>query len=211
MKRSFFTVIIFFLLTASLAAQWKMIAPGLASGKTWYSSSVFSGGSIIFSDGVIWMAYADKIYSSSDTGKTWRKNNLQGLTPFTLAVGLDFLDKNNGVVAFLNWKTFKTRDGGISWEELPFMMRGQGELRFLNSPELLLATNGETIPGNYSAFPFSQDGGLTWQLTLDPSLYNTESFTKYRIGSPLYSLLPNKTGGNAIFASGDMGKSWQKK
>ena len=101
LRISFFIAILIVLFAeTNLYAQWKNIAPDLFS---YFDSTIGriktqgGRGAIHFADGVIWVG-VNRLFSSEDSGKTWKRNAFPALAT-TLIRDIYFLDKWNGLVA----------------------------------------------------------------------------------------------------------------
>lgn len=138
----------FLALPACLGAQWKNVAPTLFAG----SSAGY--GALYYVDGVIW-AGNEELWSSRDTGKTWRLSSYEGGEHIR---DIYFLDKYNGLVGSESEGVFLTRDGGETWRQI--FDGGAWEVSFNGSPDIIHVLT--TAPGTFYT---SMDGGATWTFT----------------------------------------------
>jgi hypothetical protein len=76
-------------------------------------SIIFIGGDILRGSG---SSQTDKVYKSTDGGKTWREilSHFDQNFPFGVR-DMEFLDENNGILACNYGKVLRTTDGGDSW------------------------------------------------------------------------------------------------
>ena len=138
-----------FLMVAPATAQWSTQSP--------VPTHLHVGGVAAPAPGRVFLATEDDpfdnggaLFESGDGGITWVQRDV----PFGLGDGLDgvfFLDSQSGWT-YGNFN-YRTTDGGITWQELPFL----GSAYFM---EFYTASFGLTI-GNFGAY-VSGDGGLTW-------------------------------------------------
>jgi photosystem II stability/assembly factor-like uncharacterized protein len=175
MKVKFYILFIFSVVlfhTVEIHAQWTQ------SGLTVPKASLSSGG-IFFEHGVLWVAGGEvydisngyqpfPIYSSVDTGKTWRTHYLPTKKQYDRTIlSIRFYDNQNGIVSTLGDSSFITNDGGITWHPAAIY---SFDARMINSPnDIIFASGGLFI---------SHDGGQTVLPTSVPyGFYLAQSYS----------------------------------
>ncbi len=175
---------------ASASAQWVNVAPKLIAG-----ANVF--GAMQFRDGVVWAGGISTLWSSTDTGKSWKQSlGFPSLQIWDIA----FFDKMNGLVATTN-EILVTKDGGKTWRNsLP-----GGDFRkvgFNGSASIMHAVDYN------GSFYTSTDGGLNWSMS--PIGIDARSFAIASNGT-IYlqtTITVGKQPIGVVSQSTDLGHTW---
>ena len=156
-------------------------------GTTWENVSIAEANTIDFRDVqgfdentaiVLSAGLPAVIYKTTDGGKSWEQKFLT-MKEGTFYDAMDFWDDQNGI-AFGDavdgrLLILKTKDGGETWQELPFEQRPiakEGQGGFAASGTCLI-TNGKSdvyigLGGQEASFFYSYDMGETWNKTITP-------------------------------------------
>ncbi|PIQ50324.1 MAG: hypothetical protein COW03_00360 [Cytophagales bacterium CG12_big_fil_rev_8_21_14_0_65_40_12] len=156
-------------------------------GTTWENVSIAEADTIDFRDVqgfdentaiVLSAGLPAVIYKTIDGGKSWEQKFFT-MKEGTFYDAMDFWDNQNGI-AFGDavdgrLLILKTKDGGETWQELPFEQRPiakEGQGGFAASGTCLI-TNGKSdvyigLGGQEASFFYSYDMGETWNKTITP-------------------------------------------
>lgn len=165
-----------------------------------------------------------EIRKTTDGGKTWTtvsdfQNHTDNHPTYGVINNLFFHDENNGIAISGN-KTFKTTDGGNSWNVLGWHgldMKPQSLQMFDENNGLVLA-GYESQNNDSSVFPhFTTDGGKSWILydipfregTTPTLYYNGSGYHFKNLSEGYYFSSDNPFDFTLTYKTTDMGENWK--
>jgi len=173
--------------------------------KTTFSSATFSQISCAAIDsriiiGVNDLNFSDGgIYSSSDAGKTWQKNNV-GLSNMTIA-SLVKRDNKRTYICTKENGVYSSENGGELWQHMD---------NFRNGYIHQVLFHGDTIflGSRYNGFHISYDNGTTWHIVDYNGLSESGVGTQlmYKEGNTIY--FASNRYGDGLYSTTDFGQTW---
>jgi photosystem II stability/assembly factor-like uncharacterized protein len=139
-----------------------------------------------------------RIYKTSNTGLSWSRTNIIGLTDTIGTISkIFFLNTNVGWAVSTDGKIFKTTNGGDNW----FIQLDAGISAIFNSIFFIDSLIGWTAVGNRRPYR-TTDGGNNWIEQVNSNLYSIEDiyFSNYSIGFCTKS--------NDVYKTIDGGNTW---
>jgi len=144
------------------------------------------------------------LYRSTDGGSTWTTTKANASSSYARAIAVDPAQEKALFMSFTDYDTgryglVKSVDGGATWKNVPTGGIDQiVDLEFdpLNSRRIYLCSES-------SGFYRSDNGGLSWQKMM-------EDGACFVLVSKRTSRKIFVTQHNAVYVSGDQGKTWEK-
>jgi hypothetical protein len=134
-----------------------------SNGISWQTINLPSTGGLnsayFLTSTVGWANIDNKLYKTNDGGTNWTLLNNIIATPFIFNK-MKFVDNNTGFAINGSYTTFKTLDGGVTWEPLP-RDNNYSYLGYGNSDVQILSTNQLWTAGGHGFIQMSNNGGGT--------------------------------------------------
>ncbi|MDP4218835.1 MAG: T9SS type A sorting domain-containing protein, partial [Bacteroidota bacterium] len=182
---------LFFSAKHDVCAQWKNVAPSLLG----------PSGALHYKEGILWAGFKT-LWSSSDLGKTWKKNNL---SLFGTVTSIYFFDRNNGAVGASSGDVYLTSDGGFTWRTaMRFVATCRGVCYGASKNDI-------AVCGISPAMAISRDAGNTWDTLSDiqGSDWAHDIFFRQDLGLVVLASEEKPPVFAHTYISSDFGGSWQ--
>ncbi|MCV2350588.1 YCF48-related protein [Paucibacter sp. Y2R2-4] len=186
-------------------------------GASWVQNSVRP--SLIGLDGTVWIQSYDKLFKSTDFGKTSKEvfSSSKGLSAQPILLGSSGIlltrinsvwDSNAGQYRTTT-EFVRSQDAGANWETFEAKGLPTTEYLYFNRIEFTDASNGLLSAGN-SALYRTSDGGRNWVAVQLPALGNAyQNDLRILTGGKIYRQVSSSAGVEHNFSE-DGGQTWRK-